>query len=96
MEVDLCKIIKKMVSKTYGSINDNNFLEVFKLLNFIKDKFYDYIRYLERVRDGVELELSGVSVHFPKPFELDASKELFDKEIKRISLNNSIEKKKVM
>lgn len=96
MEVDLCKIIKKLVSKTHGSINDNNFLEVFKLLNFIRDKFYDYIRYLERVRDGVELELSGVSAHFPKPFELEVLKEFFDKEIKRISLNNSIEKKKVM
>ena len=96
LEVDLCKVIKKMVSKTYGSINDNNLLEVFKLLNFIRDKFYDYIRYLERVRDGVELEMSGISAHFPKPFELDALNEFLDKEIKRISLTNNVEKKKTM
>ena len=60
------------------------------------NKYYDYIRYLERLRDGLELELSGASVYFPKPFELDALKEFLDKEIKRISLNNSIEKKKTM
>lgn len=96
LEVDLCKVIKKMISSVYSSMNDNNVLEVFKLLNFIKDKFYDYIRYLERVRDGVELEMSGISAHFPKPFELDALKEFLDKEIKRISLTNNVEKKKTM
>ena len=96
LEVDLCKVIKKMISSVYSSMNDNNVLDVFKLLNFIKDKFYDYIRYLERVRDGVELEMSGISAHFPKPFELDALKEFLDKEIKRISLTNNVEKKKTM
>lgn len=96
MEVDLCKMFRKIVSKVHGSMNENNILEVFKLLNFVRDKYYDYIRYLERLRDGLELELSGASVYFPKPFELDALKEFLDKEIKRISLNNSIEKKKTM
>lgn len=96
LEVDLCKVIKKMISSVYSSMNDNNILDVFKLHNFIKDKFYDYIRYLERVRDGVELEMSGISAHFPKPFELDALKEFLDKEIKRISLTNNVEKKKTM
>ena len=96
MEVDLCKMFRKIVSKVHSSMNENNILEVFKLLNFVRDKYYDYIRYLERLRDGLELELSGASVYFPKPFELDALKEFLDKEIKRISLNNSIEKKKTI
>ena len=86
----------KVVNSMKKTINEDNFNDFYKLTRFIREKYYDYHNYLEKERSAVEMQFSGVFMNVPIPYELNEFFDFINSEIKRISLNNSVEKKKVM
>ena len=95
-EVKMCNDFKKIVKRLCDVLNKDNYKDIFKLMEFIRTKFLELYHYHERRRDAVELSFSGVGLYIPKDFDMNEFHEFCDSEIKRISLNNSIEKQKLM
>ena len=95
-EIRMVSLFIKVVSNMRNSINEDSFNDFYKLTRFIREKYYDYHNYLEKERNAVEMQFSGVFMNVPLPFVLNDFFDFINGEIKRISLNNSVEKKKVM
>ena len=95
-EIKMVNLFIKAVNNMKKTINEDNFNDFYKLTRFIREKYYDYHNYLEKERSAVEMQYSGVFMTVPIPYELNEFFDFINSEIKRISLNNSVEKKKTM
>ena len=95
-EVSVNKLFNGFLLKLLDVVNESNFLEVFKLCCFIRNKYFSYYCYLEKERSGVEMMFHGCSMYVPEPFNIDDFILFLNDEINRISLSRNVEKKKVL
>ena len=95
-EIKMVNLFIKVIDGMKKVISEDNFNDFYKLTRFIREKYYDYHNYLEKERSAVEMQFSGVFMNVPIPFVLNDFFDFINVEIKRICLENSVEKKKVM
>ena len=94
-DISNCNCFRKILENLLEKLDDNNYLEVYKLCNFIRNKYFDYYLYYEKLRSVNEMEYSGVYMSVPEMMDISSFIRFINDKINKIS-SNSIVKKKVL
>ena len=94
--IEICRRYSKLMQLISKKMDDNNFLEIYKLLSFIQSKFLCNYRNLDERRLCVEMIYNGIWASPRSVDSIDDIEMFFSVEINKISLSSRVEKCKKM
>lgn len=93
--VELVRNFRALFYRMQIGVTDDNFIDMYKLVEFTSDKYLSNYNYLEQARDGLRFAYDGVN-YCCSQFEDDKDEffQFFEEEFKGITSSKSVEKVK--